>query len=262
MSQKNLKKLHTAYGIALSAIVVILGLCFIISCLHIYYGGGRVEAYSRDIVGDHLKTLIAPVIISVLAILGGAVLSFFPLERSKPKSKIEHRVSLSRLYARTDLGKAEKIHLNKIEREIRLRKIATISLIALLSACGIVSFIYFVLPSSFPADDLILEVALSMAILIPCAVVAFAGALAHYFVCNASYVREYDILLEVFKTTIKKPDAKIAKNAETSKRGIFITQCIIVTIAVTFIIIGVFNGGMADVLQKAVNICTECIGLG
>ena len=32
--------------------------------------------------------------------------------------------------------------------------------------------------------------------------------------------------------------------------------------AITFILIGIDNGGMADVLEKAVNICTQCIGLG
>ena len=32
--------------------------------------------------------------------------------------------------------------------------------------------------------------------------------------------------------------------------------------AVLMIILGIFNGGMNDVLQKAIRICTECIGLG
>lgn len=32
--------------------------------------------------------------------------------------------------------------------------------------------------------------------------------------------------------------------------------------AITFIIVGVFNGGAHDVLIKAINICTECVGLG
>ncbi|MBO5909804.1 MAG: thioredoxin [Clostridia bacterium] len=32
--------------------------------------------------------------------------------------------------------------------------------------------------------------------------------------------------------------------------------------AVGFIIAGVINGGMTDVLNKAIKICTECIGLG
>ena len=33
-------------------------------------------------------------------------------------------------------------------------------------------------------------------------------------------------------------------------------------IAITFILVGIFNGGANDVFVKAINICTECIGLG
>ena len=28
------------------------------------------------------------------------------------------------------------------------------------------------------------------------------------------------------------------------------------------IVVGINGGGMADVLEKAINICTQCIGLG
>lgn len=37
---------------------------------------------------------------------------------------------------------------------------------------------------------------------------------------------------------------------------------ILCTAAVLFILLGVMNGGLYDVLVKAINICTECIGLG
>ena len=36
----------------------------------------------------------------------------------------------------------------------------------------------------------------------------------------------------------------------------------LLVISIALIIAGILNGGMADVLSKAVNICTECIGLG
>ena len=32
--------------------------------------------------------------------------------------------------------------------------------------------------------------------------------------------------------------------------------------AAALIVCGIANGGMRDVLVKAINICTECIGLG
>ena len=36
----------------------------------------------------------------------------------------------------------------------------------------------------------------------------------------------------------------------------------LVILAILLIAVGVANGGARDVLVKAVNICTECIGLG
>ena len=36
----------------------------------------------------------------------------------------------------------------------------------------------------------------------------------------------------------------------------------VAAIGITFVIIGIFNGGMTDMLGKAINICTQCIGLG
>ena len=39
-------------------------------------------------------------------------------------------------------------------------------------------------------------------------------------------------------------------------------QFLLLTAAVGFIVAGVFNGSARDVLYKAVNICTECVGLG
>ena len=37
---------------------------------------------------------------------------------------------------------------------------------------------------------------------------------------------------------------------------------VIFAVAVVCIVLGIVNGGMHDVLNKAIRICTECIGLG
>ena len=39
-------------------------------------------------------------------------------------------------------------------------------------------------------------------------------------------------------------------------------RLVLASLALLFIILGVMNGGARDVLIKAINICTECIGLG
>jgi hypothetical protein len=54
----------------------------------------------------------------------------------------------------------------------------------------------------------------------------------------------------------------LASLSKNEGHTVLLVRVIIFAVAVTFIILGIFNGGMADVLGKAVRICTECIGLG
>ena len=50
-------------------------------------------------------------------------------------------------------------------------------------------------------------------------------------------------------------EAAKAKNLHAVKVAVLIA-------AVIFIVAGIFNGSMEDMLIKAINICTECVGLG
>jgi hypothetical protein len=77
-----------------------------------------------------------------------------------------------------------------------------------------------------------------------------------------SAAREREALAALVKNGVK-PTAtaspRIYKN-EGLKRNLL--TALFAVVAVVFIIVGAFNGGMGDVLAKAIKICTECIGLG
>lgn len=49
---------------------------------------------------------------------------------------------------------------------------------------------------------------------------------------------------------------------ESAERSVVFRQILIIGAAVVFLVFGVLNGGAKDVFIKAINICTECIGLG
>ena len=49
---------------------------------------------------------------------------------------------------------------------------------------------------------------------------------------------------------------------EQNAKAVTIARIAILCLGAVFIILGVMNGGSRDVLIKAINICTECIGLG
>ena len=66
---------------------------------------------------------------------------------------------------------------------------------------------------------------------------------------------------------VKDPEAVRADagiystSPETAKRRV-LARRILLAAAIVFLVMGIFNGGMKDVLVKAIRICTECIGLG
>jgi hypothetical protein len=56
--------------------------------------------------------------------------------------------------------------------------------------------------------------------------------------------------------------AKEEASPNCSKKSIQIAKYAILCLAVGILIYGFLLGGTKDVLTKAINICTECVGLG
>lgn len=77
------------------------------------------------------------------------------------------------------------------------------------------------------------------------------------------------------KQTAKLPAVEAPKEARKPKKvkaqkshpkwkqaGVWSLRIALLTVGVFFVVAGIQNGGMADVFEKAKNICTQCIGLG
>ena len=47
-----------------------------------------------------------------------------------------------------------------------------------------------------------------------------------------------------------------------TKAFLWSVRAVVGIVGVVFVIVGINGGGMDDVLEKAINICTQCIGLG
>ena len=62
----------------------------------------------------------------------------------------------------------------------------------------------------------------------------------------------------------KRPSGKVrpCPPRKQMDKPIKIARISVFVLGVLFIVLGMMNGGARDVLIKAINICTECIGLG
>ena len=73
--------------------------------------------------------------------------------------------------------------------------------------------------------------------------------------------RNLTVGIHKFRCIAEKVNADKKKLTE-NPRIVWGIRGLILAVGVLFIVLGIFNGGMADVLGKAIRICTECIGLG
>lgn len=67
-------------------------------------------------------------------------------------------------------------------------------------------------------------------------------------------------LISIYKAE-REAVRDIEKEAAAAKKTKAV-RLIVLVLAVVFVIAGIFNGSMEDMIIKAVNICTECVGLG
>lgn len=264
MSQEKLRKLHLIYGIALSCIILITGICFMVSCVSIYRSGSRPFTYES--INAHFMSIIVPVILCIAGIIGGMVISFFPLEKPKIKGIIDTGTTLNKMLKRFDASKFSEEEQKAIKKEEKLRFLTNVFCIDAIIVSLIISLVYALNKNNFPANDINGEMINAMLFIIPCAVISLASIYATIMICNASYVRELSLVKRALQANRQQSAASIQQGIssqnEQNEKILLGARLTILVLAVAFIVIGTFNGGMADVLQKAINICTECIGLG
>ncbi len=90
----------------------------------------------------------------------------------------------------------------------------------------------------------------------------FSKIMIPVFVCVILTIGSF-FINDKSKSKFYKPKNFNQKNeSKLDSKKVFIIKIIIIVVAISAIIFGALIGGFADVLTKAVNICTECIGLG
>lgn len=85
-------------------------------------------------------------------------------------------------------------------------------------------------------------------------------ALAFMAMCGASLARRASIERELMLLKGERGEAR----PQTARRALPVNaaRVALYALAAALVVTGVMNGGLKDVLVKAINICTECIGLG
>ena len=285
MSRKTKERLHLIYGIVLSVLLIAAGVCFALSCLSIYQSGR--SPFTRESIAAHFDRISILVYICIAGVAGGGVLSLaLPLERGRVKPRHDELTILKKRSEKVDLSACEASVRNRILGERKFRRAVTVTVGILSGITLLPAILWCVNPAHFSIENLNADIRTAAAFVIPCAAVALGLWVAAVLLRGASAARETEALktaaLAAFNARVKgkvivggktapegtkeekaSPDTVKPKGKLTAAtRVLWGVRGVILVIGVIFIVLGVLNGGMADVLGKAIRICTECIGLG
>lgn len=253
MSPKNIDKIRLCLRILTSVLLVISGILLIYACVTIY----KNDAYSRETATAALDSLMVPLVLTDLAVLAGFIFEFITnsVISDTPNRKDNVNI-LKRIASKKDVSKCDITLGNEIKKERKTRKIRNIVLAVITVVVGGI-FIGYLLNGNNFGDDINASVINAMRVLVPCVAAPFIFAVYTAYSNDKSMRKEIELLKQAPNGETVVPQLK-CDGFMCREIG----KIAIAVIAVGLLIYGYASGGIADVLTKAVNICTECIGLG
>lgn len=251
------------YSILLSIVIVIAGICLMAGCLSIYYSGD--QPYSREVVAETFSKIAIPVYLCLAMTILGFVLEFFlPAEAAKPKAEKNYMHLLNRLHANRDLTQSSDTVQNEVAALQANRKRHVLIRTILIVAASIVFLIYALNGNNYHSSEINGSMIKAMTILIPCLLVSFGYALFVSIHNSKSIQKEIELMKQapMVPTAACGTDSTSQDETVNEAKKLRLIRCAILVIGVFCFVYGYLTGGIADVLAKAINICTECIGLG
>ena len=266
MKNELLKRISKIYKIYMAVFSVLFGISIIVCFCHIYLTepnvGTSTDIYSPERVGFYLQYLSIPFALYVLSIIFGACFYYAHPQKVNENAKPWHTSILRRV---------KKYNIDDIEDENNKKLLKRNKIIRILTYCftGAVVFVslfvicwYLSNKEIYVLDDNIIKRNLDIFIgVLPFILISLIWGIAATFILNIVAKNDIDILKSEKQFKLEK-QLKTYVKPKVENTIIRAAQIAVGALAITFIILGVFNGGVRDVFIKAINICTECIGLG
>ena len=253
-------------SIATAALVALtLALCVALcaSAIAIYAGGlaARAETgrstlpiYTREGVGSALLR-VSPIAALWLA----AVAATLALRRGENARKPARPAGMEAL--RLLSARVEKPPFAAL-RERRLRRIYMAVTGGLLCALTVCALVYLLDHAHFTSWDLEQVTGDMLRAVAPLAALGFAALCLCAHLNDRSRAREIGALRQTLRANPAAGRVYVPYKGAADTRARVWLRAALYAVAIALVIAGVLNGGMNDVLIKAINICTECIGLG
>ena len=256
---------NSKYGkyisVVTAALTVLTGIALIICAAHILFTGAE-NPYSREKVNEYLSYLVIPASVTVVFIILGKVYDVLNNEKMYDGFKRSELEMLQGYAKRFELLKLDEKTQEAVTHERFRRTVIKAWFYPTSAFFAAFALVYLVFIAEFRVETLSSDVLRSIAVSLSLVSASISALIVCAYLSETSAKREREILLNAARAGYKPTPPKAAETAEKDAVKIKAIRYGILGIALLLIILGIFNGGMADVLSKAVKICTECIGLG
>ncbi len=254
----------------------VVGALFIVQVWRIFSLG--TQPFTRASIAKHFSQISVCVWLWIAIVLANAIINaLFPAPVKKLRATVDEAVISRRLQNRLSPEKAE----NTVWKTEKLRFI-----VGFICACvGAITFFISVgvllindyTPIAKQGFFYQHQEAGRLLLAMPFLAITCAMGVAFAYFQKASYQKEISELKTQIVSSNEEPErikkgfwgeiVCIFKNIKSvfkplNKTAVFYIRVALGVVAVAFIVWGIFNGGMQDVLEKAIVICKQCVGIG
>lgn len=263
---KKAELIRKIYTIVLSVFIVATGIALICVASVIYYSGGAQQgAYTREIVVKWLTYLAIPLIILIGAVAAGAI---FPLIEGRAKMRNEDALKL--LSKKIPTGGDEEF--DKADQKFKtlgMWRLVVWCVTGEIILASVIAVLCYVFDTAHFLGDDFTDAILQMAKnILPWIAVSFAVLIAAAVVNGVLSGKQLNEAKTMIKhgdgvAEVRKAGAVAAvKNVLSHNITLWVVRGIVLVLVVTFILLGIFNGGARAVMVTATELCKACIGIG
>jgi len=252
------------YLIINAILCIALGILLVSSAVGIYREGIALRQtgdalswiYTKEKAADAFAP-IAPVFLgAVVLMITGLIMNIRDPRANLPvkDNEISRDLLLSRI--RTPSG--------ELLKEMRKEKLYKAGGWTAFGLCMVPVLLYLVNPSNFPAGDPESMFSSLMWRILPWTAFGFGCLMLSTFLQSRCIRRQISAAeLQLKQTHCDNPvNSASACSVKNQDRLLTVVRIVLFAAALAMIAAGILNGSMRDVLIKAINLCTECVGLG
>lgn len=260
MSKERLKKIKLIYGIIMSVLLAAVGISFMVSCVGIYKMGA--SPFSRERVAEAFSKINILVYVAIAWFFVGVIMMIiFPDEKRKIKACKSDDAIYASLRCRIDMTYDDE-NIKKLMNAEMIRKVMKISTIVintiLVGICLLITYTYIINSEILYANDTVIKCVLTS---LPFMLAAVILGVASKLITDNSYKKSIALAKSLIAAKIAVK-AKENTDSKSHEKIMLAVKIAIIAIGVFLVIFGIFGDGVKGTLEKAVRICTECIGLG